>query len=136
MHTRVEDLKRELKEKKIGLSHQRLMVLEYVTLNECHPTVDEIYKELHDSLSTLSKTTVYNTLKVLVDAGIVRVIDIDENEARYDINTHDHGHFMCNSCRKIYDFPVDMSLVQPPALANFEVSDKNVYFRGVCPGCL
>ena len=56
-------------------------------------TVDQIFTELHKNISTLSKTTVYNTLRVLVEAGLVRVITIEDNETRYDINIENHGHF-------------------------------------------
>ncbi len=136
MKVQFEDLLNELKIKKIRLSHQRLKVLEYLAQNYNHPTADQIYNGLHDDVPTLSKTTVYNTLNSLADAGLVRAINIEDNEIRYDVNTDDHGHFKCESCKKIYDFDIDINLFKTHELDNFEINDKNVYFKGICPDCL
>lgn len=129
-------LQNELKKKNINLSYQRLKVLEYLTQNQCHPTVEQIYTDLEKEISTLSKTTVYNTLKKMVSEGLVRVITIEDNETRYDINTHDHGHFKCEICKNIFDFDINMDLVSTKGLERFKILDRNVYFKGICPGCL
>lgn len=136
MKVQIEDLLNELKNKKIRLSHQRLKVLEYLTENQTHPTVDEIYTGLHHDVPTLSKTTVYNTLNSLTEAGLVRVINIEDNESRYDINTHNHGHFKCELCKKIYDFNIAIDSFHTHELNDFEINDKSVYFKGICPQCL
>ena len=131
-----EDLKQELKIKNINLSYQRLKVLEYLSQNQCHPTVEQIYTDLQKDIPTLSKTTVYNTLRILVDAGIVRVITIEDNETRYDIEVENHGHFKCESCGTIYNFSIDIDSLTSVDLDNFRISDKNVYFKGICPRCI
>lgn len=131
-----EQLKQELKMKNIGLSHQRLKVLEYLSENQSHPTVEQIFSDLQKEIPTLSKTTVYNTLRMLSDAGLVRVVSIDDNEARYDVITENHGHFKCESCGTIYDFIIDMDSLTCKDLNGFHVSDKNVYFKGTCQKCL
>lgn len=131
-----EKLLNELKNKKIRLSHQRLKVLEYLTKNHNHPTADQIYNGIHDEVPTLSKTTVYNTLNSLTESGLVRVITIEDNEARYDINTHNHGHFKCELCKKIYDFNIDIDSFETNELDGFKIIDKSVYFKGICPKCL
>lgn len=131
-----EDLKQELKIKNINLSHQRLKILEYLTQNHCHPTVEQIFTALLKDIPTLSKTTVYNTLRVLVESGLVRVITIEDNETRYDIVTENHGHFKCESCGTILDFPIDIDSLVPGVLNKFVINDKNVYFNGLCSRCL
>lgn len=136
MKVQFQDLLNELKSKKIRLSHQRLKVLEYLAQNYNHPTADQIYNGLHDDVPTLSKTTVYNTLNSLAEAGLVRVINIEDNEIRYDINTGNHGHFKCQLCKNIYDFNINIDLFETHELDNFEINDKNVYFKGICPHCL
>jgi Fur family transcriptional regulator, peroxide stress response regulator len=135
MKINFEDLLKSLKIKNIRLSHQRLKVLEFLTLNQCHPTVDQIYNSLHIEVPTLSKTTVYNTLNSLTEAGLVRVITIEDNETRYDIRTDNHGHFKCESCKDIFDFDIDIDKFSTYGLKDFEVNDKNVYFKGLCPKC-
>ena len=131
-----EDLVKKLRKRKITLSYQRLKIIEYLIHNQCHPTVDQIFTDLHKDITTLSKTTVYNTLRVLVKAGLARIITIEDNETRYDIKDEHHGHFKCESCGIIYDFRIDIDSLNYRDLNNFTISDKNVYFKGVCPRCL
>ena len=133
MQTLFEDLKQELKIKNINLSYQRLKVLEYLTQNQCHPTVDQIYTDLQKDISTLSKTTVYNTLKILTEVGLVSIIAIEDNESRYDIMTENHGHFKCESCGKIFDFNIELDYLKFRDLNDFKINVKNVYFKGICP---
>lgn len=130
-----EEIKKELKFRNINLSHQRLKVLEYLVQNQYHPTVDQIFTALQKEISTLSKTTIYNTLKILIDEGFVRVVTIEDNETRYDIMVENHGHFKCESCGAIYDFNIDIDSLTSSDLNNFKISEKNVYFKGICPRC-
>ena len=136
MYLDFEDLTRELKNKNIRLSHQRLKVLEFVTNNRIHPTVDEIYNKLHKEIPTLSKTTIYNSLNALVDVGLVKLITIEDNKARYDIVTDDHGHFKCESCGNIYDFEINTNNFASNDLSNFKINNRDVYFKGICPNCI
>jgi len=131
-----EDLSKELKSKNIRLSHQRLKVLEYVAKHRCHPTVEQIYNDLHEEIPTLSKTTIYNTLKTLVEAGMVKQLTIEDNEARYDINIETHGHFKCESCGAIYDFEINIDSFDCKELEGFKINHKDVYFRGICQKCI
>lgn len=130
------DLAKELKAKNIRLSHQRLKVLEYLNSHMTHPTVEQIFAGLQSEVPSLSKTTVYNTLSALEAAGMVRAVNIEDNETRYDVNVEDHGHFKCESCGTIYDFETDIGSLQTHELDGFDVKDKQVYFKGKCPNCL
>ncbi len=130
-----ENLSMELKARNIRLSHQRLMVLDYIDKNRYHPTVDQIYSNLVQEMPTLSKTTIYNSLNALIDAGLVRRITIEDNETRYDIISDDHGHFKCESCGKIFDFHINMDSIESEDLYNFKINDKDIYFKGICPDC-
>ena len=135
MNGTFEDLVNELKNKNIRLSHQRLKVLEYINNNKTHPTVDEIFQDLQKEIPTLSKTTIYNTLNALADSKLVRVLNIEDNEARYDSTTQDHGHFKCSSCKKIFDFEIDFDSLRIKELDNFKIYNKDMYFKGLCSDC-
>ena len=119
-----EEFKIELKKRNISLSFQRLKVLEYLVQNRCHPTVDQIFTDLQKNISTLSKTTVYNTLRILVEAGLVRVITIEDNETRFDIVVENHGHFKCEACGMIYNFCIDVESLTSKDLRNFMINDS------------
>lgn len=110
--------------------------MEYLVQNRTHPTVDQIYIDLHRELPTLSKATVYNTLRVLVKANLVRVVTIEDNETRYDIQVDDHGHLKCDQCGRIYNFQITMNALESDDLDQFQIRERNVYFRGICPRCL
>lgn len=135
MKTTIEDLSRELKNRNIRISHQRLKVLEYISNNRSHPTVEQIYRDLQKEVPTLSKTTIYNTLNSLIDAKLVKLISIEENETRYDIATENHGHFKCETCGKIYDFDINIDSLETKDLNGFMISNKDIFFKGICPKC-
>lgn len=129
-------LKQTLDHKGIKLSFQRLKVLEYLSIHHSHPTADRIFSDLQVELPTLSKTTVYNTLRTLIDAKLVRVVNIEESEARYDLIAKSHGHFKCETCGRIENFSIDIDTVPFGDLAEFQIDLKDVYFKGICPRCL
>ena len=59
----LKELSNELKKNNIRLTHQRLKVLEYLSNSKNHPTVEQIYNALKKEVPSLSKTTIYNTLR-------------------------------------------------------------------------
>lgn len=132
----VEGFEQELKQRNIQPSIQRLKVLEYLYHHRTHPTVDQIFQDLHQELPTLSKATVYNTLRALMKAELVRVITIEDNETRYDIQVDDHGHLKCDECGTIYNFHIFKESLCSDDLDRFQIRERNVYFKGICPSCL
>ncbi len=131
----VEQLITILQEKGIKPSFQRLKVLEYLLTQTGHPTADETFMEVIKVIPTLSKTTIYNTLDLLLKAGIVRPVTIEDNEVRYDTIMSTHGHFKCEICHEIYNFSVDIDQIMPEKLDDFHIKEKNIYFKGVCAKC-
>lgn len=117
-------------------SHQRVMIYFYLESNFIHPTALQIYEALKKTIPTLSKSTVYSTLKAFSHANIVREITIEENEIRYEFNVHDHGHFRCNSCGRIFDFKINIDCISADELSGFLIDDKNVFYKGICKDCL
>ena len=84
----------------------------------------------------MSKTTVYNTLKLFAEAELAKVITIEDNETRYDGNTAPHGHFKCKTCGQVYDFKIEIAGCVTNGLERFQIHSQDVYFKGVCPNCL
>ena len=79
-------------------SMQRTAVMDFLLNNRIHPTIDDIYSQLSPNMPTLSKTTVYNTLNLFLEKGAVQVLNIDDKNARYDVDTSAHAHFICKKC--------------------------------------
>lgn len=132
---KVENISEYLIKNDIKPSYQRLRVFEYLTSKQNHPTVDKIYKELIKEIPTLSKTTVYNTLKLFMEKGIVSVVNIEDNEVRYDADTSLHGHFKCEKCEHIYDFKIDPSNIDYGEIKNFKINETHLYIKGICDKC-
>ena len=125
-----------LKENGIKPSYQRIRILDYLIQHKNHPTVDVIFKALIQEIPTLSKTTVYNTLKLFLEQGIVQLLVIEENETRYDADISTHGHFKCEECGHVYDIRIDLSRVDLTELDSHRVNEKHIYFKGTCNRCL
>lgn len=136
MSISIENIGTHLLKHNIKPSYPRIRIMEYLVSKRNHPTVDEIYNELVKEIPTLSKTTVYNTLKLFMDANVARIVTIEENETRYDADVSNHGHFKCEECGTIYDFGIPIDSIAAEGLNGFKVREKDVYYKGICPGCL
>ncbi len=118
-------------------SVQRMAIMKYLMEHRTHPTVDEIYTSLAPEMPTLSKTTVYNTLKLLGEQGAIQVLTIDERNTCYDANTTPHAHFLCKKCNRIYDLMQD-ACVKNVEIMNedgHEVQEVHYYYKGICKHC-
>lgn len=135
MDYNIENISEHLKEHGIKPSYQRMRVFRYLMEEQQHPTVDKIYKALCPEIPTLSKTTVYNTLNLFVEKKIVNVIIIEENETRYEIAAHTHGHFKCTECGGIFDVEINLDKNDCKELEGCEIEEKHFYFRGLCKDC-
>lgn len=115
-------------------SVQRLAIMRYLWNNKTHPTADEIFEALRKQIPTLSKTTVYNTLKLFADHGAATYIGIDEKNARFDGYMEPHAHFRCKKCGKIIDLDMDIEKFLPE---NFygEIEETYFYLKGLCEDC-
>ena len=116
-------------------SIQRVEILNYLLGAKNHPSVDTIYTELLPIIPTLSKTTIYNTLKLFAKNNIVNEIVIEGKETRYDAIYTPHGHFKCLKCNKIYDFEYDIDKIKMNSLKDFDIHTIQFYIKGICSRC-
>ncbi len=122
-----------LKAKGIKPSAIRINVLNYLKKHDTHPTVDEIYSNLKLEMPTLSKTSIYNTLDLFVNSGLVLPLFVGDGECRYDYTTIPHGHFLCKRCGKVIDFGLEKIVYS--GLEGFQIDHKDVFFFGNCLKC-
>ncbi len=118
----------------IKTSYQRLQVLEYLSNDNTHPTADTIFQNIHKDSPVISKATVYNTLKLFAEKGIITTMIADKFETRYDFVTEDHGHFICNSCGKIFNFNYDYNKKYSD-LKGFQIEKEEIVLKGICKDC-
>jgi len=132
----INDIKETLVKKNISPSYHRLKIYEYLVKNHVHPTVEKIYGDLIPDIPTLSKTTIYNTLKSLIDKGLVIPVTIENNEVRYDADISIHGHFKCTKCGEVYDIDLTNSGFAISDIDGHRVTEHHFNFKGICKNCL
>ncbi len=125
-----------LKARDIRPSTIRIKVLSYLTGNYSHPTADMIYRDLIKEMPTLSKTSVYNTLKALSSKGVVLELNSDGKEARYDADVSRHAHFTCISCGRLEDIRLKCGeSCGGGSMKGYKVYSELVYMTGLCKKC-
>lgn len=119
-------------------SMQRIAIMEYLMEHRTHPSADEIFTSLSPSMPTLSKTTVYNTLKLFSEQGAAQMLTIDERNVNFDADTSRHAHFLCKNCGRIYDLtiPIQEKSVEGLQMDGHEVTEIHYYYKGICKNCL
>ena len=120
-------------------SLQRMAVMEYLSEHQTHPTADMIFNDLSLSIPTLSKTTVYNTLRLLADQGAILSLNIDEKNVHYDGYTAAHAHFRCKKCERIFDV-MEKTMNVPgqdfvQESKDFRITECQIYYKGYCKDC-
>lgn len=136
--TKLDEAIDTLKESNVRITPQRHAVLDYLFTSMTHPTADEIYKALEGKFPNMSVATVYNNLRVLREKGLVRELTYGDASSRFDCNTRDHYHIICEECGKIVDFHYPVldeveSLAQQ--VTGFEVSHHRMEIYGKCESC-
>jgi Fur family peroxide stress response transcriptional regulator len=110
----------------------RLMVHRFVTSAPRHVTADDI----HDELPSLSFGTIYSTLDLLEELGLVRRVSTLEGAAVYDSRTDAHDHAICRVCGRMFDLEPQAQAVSAAAVPRgFHAERTQVEVIGVCADC-
>jgi Fur family peroxide stress response transcriptional regulator len=94
----------KLHSKGYKVTPQRLAICKLLLSSKNHPSADQIYQEVKKTYPTISLATVYFTLDLLKDLGLVQELGFSERSSRYDPNTSPHINVICPKCGKIYDY--------------------------------
>ncbi len=131
----MKEFKNILVENGISPSYQRLKIYSCLMGTKSHPTAYTIFEKLKEEIPSLSKTTVYNVLKLLVDKGLVKAVRIEDHELRFDAEVREHGHFKCSVCGEVSDVFLNQELMQLIEQRN-KVTEIQFNITGVCEKCL
>jgi Fe2+ or Zn2+ uptake regulation protein len=120
------------------ITPQRRVILELLAREDTHPTAEEIYQQIAETMPDISRATVYNTLHELVAlGGLTEVQDLSENRLRFDTHTGIHHHLFCTRCHTLIDIYHDFETLHltPEEAAGFQILKHQVTFYGLCPEC-
>lgn len=134
----MQDLVQKLRVHGIAVTPQRLAVLASVQHRHDHPSAEKIYREVRRELPAISFNTVYKTLEVLCQKGLVLKVNPLHEVARYDGETDRHVHLICRRCQSIVDLhrqPEVEPDFDPRMLQGFRVEHQSITLWGLCPHC-
>lgn len=124
-----------LEENGIRPSSQRILMLQYLEESKSHPTADKIYVDLSKRLPSISKATVYNNLKLFLNNGIIKEVNIDNSEIHYEMMMDNHAHFVCRKCKKVEDLEISNINIDLSYISDYEIESQDIFLRGLCNEC-
>lgn len=134
-----------LKEKGLKVTNQRVAILK--TLAGCpgeHLTTEEIYDLVKPEFPEIGLATVYRTLQLLLELGLIDKVNLDDGYVRYEMtlendeNTHHHHHLICLKCGKVFSFEDDLLEELEGRIRvsmDFLVVNHEVKLYGYCKEC-
>ena len=125
-----------LKKAGFRLTKQRLAIIDFIAGREDHPSARQILNEINSDIG-ISFATIYNTLETLVELELIKEIDFEHGENRYDTNLIPHLNLVCVKCGKIedVDFKLPVSPEEIKAKINFTTTNYRLEYIGICSKC-
>lgn len=143
MPANMHDLQQKLREKGYKITPQRKIVLQaFLDHQDRHLSAEDVYQLVKPLSHDIGIATVYRTLEVLSELGVLQKIDFGDGRGRYELNDaneiHHHHHLICVSCGKVKEFDDDLLETLEGIIArksNFQIIDHQVKFYGYCSEC-
>lgn len=117
---------------------QKQAILDWMMQAKHHPTVEDVYNGVKQTLPKIGFATVYRNLQKLVVEGQVKEVQFVDKKKRYETLLHDHQHFICTSCHRIIDMELSKLLNVgeiSKKLQCHEVQSFNLELIGLCAAC-
>src|SRR3984885_2960004 len=131
-----EAIKKSLEGTGLRCTAQRYSVMAFLMEHNSHPTAAEIFEGENRVDPRSSRATTYNSLRDLVQAGLVREVAVEGRAARFDAKGVLHHHFICDRCGNVED--IEWYAVPKPAsrsLGKRILRECELIFRGLCTKC-
>jgi Fe2+ or Zn2+ uptake regulation protein len=129
---------KKMKERGLKLTSQRLAIIDVLVDKALlHPSANLVYHEAKKRVKSISLSTVYATLSELSRHGIIKLLEFDTMENRYDLDITPHINVVCTRCKKIldYEFPILINWKAVLKKLRFSVTDSRFEFYGYCEEC-
>ena len=129
-------IKRSLGDSGLRCTPQRYAVMAFLMECNRHPTATEIYEAVNRMDPRSSRATIYNNLRDLVQAGLVREVAVEGRAAQFDAKGMPHHHFVCDRCDTVEDVEwYDVPRPASRALGKRVLREWELIFRGLCTKC-
>jgi Fur family transcriptional regulator, peroxide stress response regulator len=126
-----------MKEKALRLTRQRLEIIDILAREKSHPSAHFIFMEARKKEPSISLSTVYLTLDIMKRAGLIKELEFDDRDSRYEGDISDHLNLVCTSCGRIEDFPASkpVPLEKIEIEAGFRADTVRFECYGLCREC-
>jgi len=117
-------------------TRQREQVFAVLLFRRDHPTADEVFARVKETMPTISLATVYNCLETLVGCGLVRAVNYEREPTRFCPNLAEHAHFQDKQTGRVYDIDLPsefMERLKEVLPEGFEAESIDLYFHGRLP---
>ncbi|BEU87867.1 Fur family transcriptional regulator [Selenomonas sp. TAMA-11512] len=140
----MDDLKKRLQERQHKLTPQRQIVLQvFMDHPGEHLSAEDVHGILRSQQSEIGLATVYRSLELLDDLGILQKMEFGDGCSRYEVSdiepgVHQHHHLICTKCGKVIEFQEDLLDNLEKTVAqkcDFQINDHQVKFFGLCNDC-
>ena len=133
-----ESIIKQLRDNGLKVTPQRLAIIEVLLeRRDLHPGARLVYREAKKKKKSLSLSTTYATLDELSRHGIIKTLQFDKMENRYEGNLEEHINLICEKCKKILDYKVPIT-VDPRRVVKktgFSITDTRLEYYGYCREC-
>lgn len=120
----------------LKVTPQRQALFAVLHRNASHPSAEAVHLEVSSHMPGISLRTVYQTLNDLVSMGELQQLQLTSGSARFDRNTSDHHHLVCDVCGDVRDVYLGgLADVVVEGLGGFQIAATDVVFRGSCSSC-
>jgi Fur family peroxide stress response transcriptional regulator len=127
-----------LREKGFKVTPQRLAIYKVLANTKANPSAEMIFNELQPHYPTMSLATVYKTVDILREIGLVQMLNAGEDSFRYDADTSLHPHVRCLRCGRVDDLHqvnTHEFVDKVSEMTDYKLTGQQFYFYGVCPAC-
>lgn len=126
-----EQLQKRLRAVGVRPSAHRIAVAEYVLTTDEHPSAETVLARVQDRFPLLSRATVYNTLNLFVETGLLRQLVLSEGKVVFDPKLERHHHFIDDETGDIEDVPWDaVRIGDATRLPGYDVREFMIVMRG------
>jgi len=138
MQLSASEIQARFRRRAVRMTRQRMAIYRALAETASHPTADDLYRTVQGQYPRMSRNTVYYTLGVLRQAGLVQEVNVGHEVARFDANVSLHHHVICLRCCRIVDVMDDglnRLVVSDEQAKGFHILGHRVEFHGYCAGC-
>ncbi len=138
LNSRLEHFKIVCLEAGVKLTHQRMEIYREVARVNDHPNAEQVFKRVRKRIPTVSLDTVYRTLWLVKDLGLITTLEPSRERTQFDANLKRHHHFVCNCCGLASDFYSDEfdELKMPESLKSIgHPETTQIKVKGICLKC-